>query len=194
MTPALSGTTSRLAAIALLIGMAVALYVFAVAPLAQEYSQAERRIAQANELLARYQRIAGSREALKKRLDELALRQTDSGVYLSGGTDALAGAKLQEIVNKTVESGGGGLRSIQVLPVKTDGDFRRVGVRVQLTATITQVAQILYTLEGGTAFLFVDSLDISNRRTRRRRGDPVDMDPVLLVRLDLSGYLRPEVE
>ncbi len=192
MNPVLSGTVSRIAALALLAGVIGALYAFAVQPLVAEYGNAERRIAEASERLARYQRIAGASGALQGRLDELLERQSASGIYLGGGTDALAGAELQEIVNKTVESVGGGLRSIQILPVKTDGEFRRVGVRVQMTATISQVARILYTLESGKTFLFVESLEISNRRTRRRRGGPVDMDPVLLVRLDLSGYLRPE--
>ncbi len=193
MNPVLSGTASRIAALALLAGVIGALYAFAVQPLVAEYGRAERRIVEASELMARYQRIAGASGALQDRLDELIKRQSASGIYLGGGTDALAGAELQEIVNKTVESGGG-LRSIQILPVKTDGEFRRVSVRVQMTATIAQVARILYTLEGGGTFLFVESLEISNRRTRRRRGGPVDMDPVLLVRLDLSGYLRPEAE
>ncbi len=193
MNPVLSGTVSRIAALALLAGVIGALYAFAVQPLVAEYGRAERRIVEASELMARYQRIAGASGALQDRLDELIKRQSASGIYLGGGTDALAGAELQEIVNKTVESGGG-LRSIQILPVKTDGEFRRVSVRVQMTATIAQVARILYTLEGGGTFLFVESLEISNRRTRRRRGGPVDMDPVLLVRLDLSGYLRPEAE
>ncbi len=30
------------------------------------------------------------------------------------------------------------------------------------------------------------------KRVRRRRNQPVEMDPTLLVRLDLFGYLRPE--
>ena len=78
------------------------------------------------------------------------------------------------------------------LQAVTDGEFRRVGVRVQMTATVTQLVRVLYALEAGRTFLFVDNLEVSNRRARRRRNQPVDMDPTLLVRLDLSGYLRPE--
>jgi hypothetical protein len=57
---------------------------------------------------------------------------------------------------------------------------------------VTQLVKVLYALEAGRTFLFVDNLEVSNRRARRRRNQPVDMDPTLLVRLDLSGYLRPE--
>ena len=91
-----------------------------------------------------------------------------------------------------VETGGGRLRSVQILPVETDGEFRRVGVRVQMTATVVQLTRVLYAIEAGRTFLFVDDLQVSNRRARRRRNEAVDMDPTLLIRLDLSGYLRPE--
>ncbi len=184
--------TSRLAALALLAGVLVLFYAVVVAPLASGYVETGRAIAQAREALGRYQRIARSREAFEQRLEELRVRQSASGVYLSGSTDALAGAELQELVNKTVEAGGGRQRSVQILPVKTDGEFRRVGVRVQMTATVAQLARVLYALEAGPPYLFVDNLDIRNRRARRRRNRPIEMDPTLLIRLDLSGYLRPE--
>jgi len=51
---------------------------------------------------------------------------------------------------------------------------------------------VLHGLEAGSTLLFVDNLEVSNRRARRRRNQPVEMDPTLLVRLDLFGYLRPE--
>ncbi len=183
---------SRLAAIALSAGVLVGLYVFAVAPLVAGYREADVAVSQAGELLVRYRRIAASRPALQARLDELKARQSEIGIYLGGGTDSLAGARLQELVNKTVEAGGGRLRSVQILPAKIDGEFRRVGVRVQMTATVAQLARVLYALEAGRTFLFVDNLEVSNRRARRRRNRPVDMDPTLLIRLDLTGYLRPE--
>ncbi len=188
----MSPRISRFAAIALSLGVLVGLYAFALAPLTASYGETEQAISQARDLLDRYRRIAASRPALQTRLNELTTRQSEIGIYLGGGTDALAVADLQELVNKTVEAGGGRLRSIQILPVKTDGAFRRVGVRVQMTATVTQLVRVLYALEAGRTFLFVDNLEVSNRRARRRRNQPVDMDPTLLVRLDLSGYLRPE--
>ncbi len=188
----LSPGISRLAALALSAGLLVALYAFAVAPLVASYGESNSAISRAGELLGRYRRIADSRPALQARLGELKARQAEIGIYLGGGTDALAGAALQELVNKTVEKGGGNLRSIQILPVKTDGEFRRVGVRVQMTATVSQLARVLYTLEAGRTFLFVDNLEVSNRRARRRRNQPIEMDPMLLIRLDLTGYLRPE--
>ncbi len=189
MTP---GWVSRLAALALSSGVAFALYVFVVAPIVTDYAETDASVAQAAELLDRYRRIAAARPALQERLDALKSQQSEIGTYLSGGTDALAGAELQELVNSTVAKGGGGLRSVQILPVKTDGGFRRIGVRVQMTATMAQVLRLLHGFEAGSKLLFVAKLEVSNRRARRRRKQPVETDPALLVRLDLFGYLRPE--
>ncbi len=185
------GWISRLAALALSAGVAFALYVFAVAPIVAGYGETDAAVAQAADLLDRYRRVAAARPALQERLDALNSRQSEIGTYLSGGTDALAGAELQELVNATVAKGGGGLRSVQILPVKADGGFRRIGVRVQMTATIAQVLRVLHGLEAGSTLLFVDNLEVSNRRARRRRNQPVELDPTLLVRLDLFGYLIP---
>ena len=185
------GWVSRLAALALSAGVAFALYLFVVAPIVTGYTQTDAAVAQAAELLERYRRVAAARPALQERLDALKSRQSEIGTYLSGETDALAGAELQELVNATVAKGGGGLRSVQILPVKADGGFRRIGVRVQMTATIAQVLRVLHGLEAGSTLLFVDNLEVSNRRARRRRNQPVETDPTLLVRLDLFGYLIP---
>jgi len=186
------GWVSRLAALALSAGVAFACYLFVVAPIVAGYAETDAAVAQAAELLDRYRRVAAARTGLQERLDALKSRQSEIGTYLGGETDALAGAELQELVNATVAKGGGGLRSVQILPVKTDGSFRRIGVRVQMTATIAQVLRVLHGLEAGSTLLFVDNLEVSNRRARRRRNQPVEMDPTLLVRLDLFGYLRPE--
>jgi general secretion pathway protein M len=183
---------SRLAAVALLTGVLVVFYAFLMAPLLAGYGEIDLAISRTSELLDRYRRVAASHDAFHARLEELMARQSEIGVYIGGSTDALAGAELQELVNKTVEKGGGRLRSVQILPVETDGEFRRVGVRVQMTANVVQLTQVLYAIEAGRTFLFVDNLDVSNRRARRRRNQPVNMDPTLLIRLDLSGYLRPE--
>jgi len=181
---------SRATAIGILLVILLAIYSVLVSPLIAAYSQINSAVAQSTELLARYQRVTAQYPGLKGVLDRVNADHTASGVYLPGDTDALAAARLQEIVNSRVESNGAQVRSVQILPAKEDGDFRRVGVRIQLIATIASVARILYAFEAGSTFLFVDNLEVSNRKNRRRAGE--QLDPELLVRLDLTGYVRPE--
>lgn len=185
--------TSRAAALGLVLLLLLLFYGVVIGPLIQAFSDVNQAVAEGSEQLARYRQIAGQRQVLEARFAEIAARQAASGVYLPGDTDALAAARLQEIVNSTVETSGGQVRSVQILPTKEDGDFRRVGVRIQLTGTISAVARILHTFEAGETFLFVDNLDISNRMTRRGPDGAGGVDPDLVIRLDLQGYVRPEV-
>lgn len=190
MTAFSSSRSSRLAAIGLLVLVLFVVYSLTVGPLIASYARVNAGLTQSAELLEKYRRIASQKDALAAKLEALNFQQDDSGVYLPGDTDALAAARLQEIVNSTVVSGGGQLRSVQILPTKADGTFRKIGVRAQMTGTISAVARILYTFEAGDVFLFVENIDITNRRARRRNGN--ETDPELLIRLDLSGYVRPE--
>lgn len=193
MNLALPPWASRLSAVALLLGLLLLGYAAAVAPLVAGYRQSERALVEAQDLLTGYRSVAARRGSLEAQLAALAARQTDSGLYLAGATDALAAAALQDRVKDAIEGSGGNLRSIQILPAKDEEGFRRVGVRVQLTATIADLLHILHGLEAGTPFLFVDALEVNNRRARRRsRDDAETMDPVLLVRLDVAGYQQPE--
>ena len=118
------GWVSRLAALALSAGVAFALYLFVVAPIVAGYAETDAAVAQAAELLDRYRRIAAARPALQERLDALKSRQPEIGTYLGGGTDALAGAELQELVNATVAKGGGACaacRSCRSRPMAASG-------------------------------------------------------------------------
>ena len=182
---------SRFAAIALLAGVPLALYTFIVAPLVTSYGETDRAISQAGDLLWRYERIGRSQDAHRARLKDLKFRQLQSGIYLGGSTDALASAELQDLVNKTVEASGGRLRSVQILPVEIDEEFRRIGVRVEMTATGAELVRVLYAIEAGPTFLFIDNLDVRNERARRNQ--PIGKDPTLIIRASFFGYLRPDV-
>lgn len=183
---------SRTAAVSILFVLLGAVYLFVVGPLVDAYRSADEAIELTGDQLAHYKNISKNYPALKAQLEKLSRRQAASGVYLAGDTDALAAAGLQEDVSATIEKNGGKLRSIQILPVTNDGDFKRVSVRVQLTATLGAFTQILYTLEAGKPVVFVDNLDVKNRRARRTNKDQ-EQDPELVIRFDLFGYLRPEV-
>jgi len=183
---------SRATALGLLVAVLVILYSLVFGPLFAAYGELNGAIGQSADLLNRYQRIIAQQPTLKALLEQVNASHTESGVYVPGNTDALAAARLQEIVNSRVESNGAQVRSVQILPAREDGDFRRVGVRIQMTASIASIARILYAFEAGDTYLFIDNLEISNRQSRRLGDGSQDADPVLLVRLDLTGYVRPE--
>ena len=186
----MSKGVSRFAALGLLFFVVWFFYGLVLAPIFGAYGEVDDNIESTKSQLARLESISQSYPALKAQLDELARRTAKSGVYLAGNTDALAAAGLQEDVSVQIGRAGGTLRSVQILPATSDGDFKKVSVRVQLTATLVQFTKLLYSLEAARPFVFVDNLDIKNRRTRSREAD---QNPELIIRFDLYGYLRPRI-
>ena len=183
---------SRAAALALLAVVVGTAYLVLVAPVVEAYRSTDEATQHTLDQLARYEQISRANPNRKAQLERLSKQQARSGIYLAGETDALAAAALQEDVGAKIERNGGRLRSIQILPVKTDGDFKQVSVRVQLTATLGSFARILHALESGKPYVFIDNLDVKNRRARKATKAQQD-DPELVIRFDLYGYLRPEL-
>lgn len=190
MTGTMPTWISRLAAIGLLVAVVAAVAVFAVLPTLQAYDDTVVALARAKEQVIGFERVARSRTAYEARLVELTVRESGSQVYLQGGTDALVAARLQDQVSGVIERHGGSVRSIQILPGQDDEEFRRVAVRVQFTGTTESLFQAVYSLETARPFVFIDNLDIRNRRSRRRPGQQTE-NPALSVSLDLFGFVRP---
>lgn len=142
-------------------------------------------------MLERYERLAAAKTAHEEHLEALRRRQSGTGIYLVGGTDALAAAELQKRIRAAVVRHGGELRSIQSLPARSDSGFRSIAVRVQISASLSSFHNLLYELESQKPLLFVENLDVRNRRANRR-GALDNLDPQLTIRVDLLGYLQPE--
>ena len=189
---------SRLAALLLLVLAIGAAYVFLVEPVVVGYSETDRKIDDVRDQLSHFQRLAAMRPALAREVEQSAAKQTSQGYYLSGGTDALAAAGLQDRVNAVIEATGGALRSIQPMPGIDEQGFRRITLRVQMTATHEALFETLYALEAGATILFVENLDIQSRFIRRRNSETgtseVPDAPLLTVGFDLSGYMPLEGE
>lgn len=188
---ALPAWASRSTALGVLALVMLLAYALAVAPLLSAYGETDRALVRARDNLVRYDELARARPALLRQIEDLRAREKSDSAYLQGATDALAAAELQERVSGAITGSGGTLTSTQPLPVAEEGGFRRVAVRVQFSGTIAAVHAALHALESAKPFVLIDNLDLRSR-TVRRPGGGDDVDPVLLVRLDLMGYLRPD--
>ena len=184
---------SRLLALALLAMVPVLAYLLVVAPVIAAYRDAGEAIAQAQRFLQSYRERAEQRPQLAQLLTEAEDRAASVTGYLVAVDDALAAAELQDRVKGVVETAGGQLRSAQSLrvePVDAVAGIRRAGLKVRFTAEIESLATILYELETGEPYLFVDALSIREPRRQRRRRDEPEPAPELDVVVDLYGYVR----
>jgi len=184
---------SRLTALLLLALALFGAYLFLVEPLVIGYDAIDREIDDTQEQLTHFERLAAMQPAVAQQLQQVDSQQTAQSYYLSGDTDALAAAGLQDRISALVADNGGTLRSTQPLPGVEEQGFRRITLKVQLTATTEELFDTLYELESGAPILFIEDLDIQSRTVRRQTSDKAGANeqtiPLLAVAFDLSGYL-----
>ncbi len=181
----------RVFALALFAAVSATGYSLVAEPLWARYQHDRQSSVQSSELLVNYRRIGAAVDGLQSEFEELGRRQATQGRYLEGASSALAAAALQNHVKAIVNATGGVLRSTQILPVRDEGEFVRISIRIQLPVRLEALHKILYTLESGKPFVFVDNIDIRRRKSRRRRKGP-ESEVELDVRLDVFGYMRAD--
>ena len=187
---ALSPAAGRIIALALLAAAIALPYRLIVAPLQDGYQELTDEAASRREVLDRYRRLADSREELRRRLESLRDNPAAQTGFLTGESETLVAAELQNLVRSVVERSGGRLESTQVLPPVTEGAFRRVTLRVRMSANIDGLSRVLYDLESMLPYLFVDGLDVVSRERRGARQDPQAGASILSVSYDVFGYMR----
>lgn len=109
--------------------------------------------------------------------------------FLEGATGALAANALQQRVAGLVEEIGGKLSSIAVEPPSDEPDARaRVVVQASADMDTAALQQLLFRLETGAPFLFVQQLTVQRVTEEASAGDRPQM---LHVDLRIAGYQHP---
>ena len=188
----LSPMASRLLALILLIGAIAVPYVFIVQPLVAKHEEYRDTLAQYRNQLQRYRQIAANRPQLQARREQLERDPISQGAYVSGESEALVAANLQNRVKTIIEANGGSLASTQLLQSGDEDGFRIVTIRVRMTADIDAASKAFYALEADQPYLFLDNIDISARQARRRRTNQQDAPESvdLNINYDVYGYMR----
>lgn len=185
---------SRALALVLLAALPLAGYLFVVEPVIAAYRNADEAITQARRLLQGYRERGEQRAEFAELLAAEEERADTTTGYLEATDDALAAAELQDRVKVLVQDAGGELRSSQSLKAEAvEGSaVRRAAVKIRFQADIETLAAILYDLETGEPYLFIEGMSIreQRRRRRRRREQEPQGPPLLDVVVDLYGYVR----
>lgn len=182
----LTSKQSKAAALALL-AAALLLVIGAVAvPLWLLHRHYDVAIDDATSRLERYYRIASMREGLQKKIAEIKVLKANNH-FLKSSSPALAAAEIQEQAKNIVETSGGKLNSIQILPHKDEGEYRQISVTLQLTATLTAIKGMLHTLESSRPYLFIDNLSMRSPILTVSRNSPT-VETELNCQFDLTGY------
>ncbi len=186
----LSPVVSRAMALAILAALVWAAHAFAVVPLSARFRLYEESIARSEELVQRYRRIGASRPVLESQLAEARRRLSPEGLYLAAASDALVAADLQNRVKAIVEQRDGKLSSTEIVPARDEGQVRRIGIRVKMTATTEDLQEIFHGLEAAKPYLFIDDVVLRIRSARRGKNKTSQAESTLTVGFELFGYTR----
>jgi len=177
----------RAVALALLAVALLLVWFGLVQPLRQATAAMQARAAESERLVARAQGAIVEDTAIRERIARLKngtdLAGTDH--LVAGGSEAQATAALQDHVKQVLASSGSPLLSFQPLAAEPADGLRRIGLRVEFSASTAGLQQVLHALEGGKPAILVESLFVRVRGNEfRNMPDPLD------VTLEIVGYDR----
>ena len=184
----------RLLAVTLLLIVLLAIYMFGVhwwfvAPHLDYYSQ----MADLREQQQRYSRVISERPAIEKKLAEVRTYEQGNQAFLSESDANAASAGLITRLRQAQTDKSDPKRCSVISNTPYSGGqeelYKSVIVQARLRCDLESLAAILYDIESGKPYLFVDQLMIYKQQTyvppgAKRVASPLD------VRFNLSGYLR----
>lgn len=187
----------KLLALTILACLVYAAWSLGVRPLSEAVADYEQDTERNAEFLGRYLGFAAARPDFDAELARLRKVESTQGGFLKADNPSLAAAALQDRLKRVITKSGGILKSVQVLAPETDGNTRKISVDVMITAEIAPLKDILYDLETGIPYLFVDEIDLRRTAARifaaaRGRGaaDAAPVEDPLQVRFKVTGFMR----
>ena len=180
---ALARPIRQLAAVLLLLAAVALSWFLGVVPLSAHFDRLREEIETARATLGRFSAVA----ALQDRLAETqraGRAASASAAYLKGEGDQIKSANLQTLLSNIASENGVRLTSTRALTPIERNELRLIGVRVQFTANIEQLREIVYAAESKQPFLFVDGLQVHTVSAMAH--DP-EHAGILDVRLDVYG-------
>jgi general secretion pathway protein M len=185
MSP-LSRPVRQFAAVGLLAAAAALVASLTILPVAARIGEINEQIEGERLLLGRFVAMAALQDKLAE-MQNAGRAASESGAYLKGESDAIRAAGLQTFMSDLAGANGVRLNSTRPLPPRDRDEVRLVGTRVQFTADIEQLREILYSIESAQPFLLVEAVQVRPVSALAQR-DP-EFGGLLDVRLDVLGAL-----
>jgi general secretion pathway protein M len=153
-----TGQRGRILALGITAAAILALWLGIVAPLLDIYAARAKTLAQRRIQVDHMEQLAASRPSLEARVAQLG-NQAPPQSSLSGSIP-VATAALQGLVQDIANSAGAGLTSVESLPGDETAGYRRVGVKLALSASWPVLVHFLQALEQSGTPMAVDDLQV----------------------------------
>lgn len=184
----------RLLAVVLLVIVLLCVYLFGVHWwFVSPHIDFHNQMSDLREQQQRYSRVIAERAVIEKKLAEVRAYEQGNQAFLAEADANAASASLITRLrqSQTDQSDPKRCSIINSSPANQGQDelYMKVIVQARLRCDLESLAAILYDLENGKPYLFVDDLMIYRQQTYVPPGGKARVSP-LDVRFNLSGYLR----
>lgn len=167
----------------LLIGLAVSAVAIPNRIFHRHYDEA---IEDYTERLIRYRRFAEQAPTIAEEIQKIEAINPKK-FYIKTNNPALAASEIQESLQQLVESRKGKLVSVQILPPKDEGKYRKISISIQANVSTLALQQILHGIESREPHLFIDTMSIRAGQGRLYRPAP-GVEPEFGLQMTLHGY------
>ncbi|NCT66778.1 MAG: general secretion pathway protein GspM [Rhodanobacteraceae bacterium] len=142
----------------------------------------------------RYRQTSAEKPAIEQRLAEVRAYEQGNQAFLSETDPNAASAALIQRLKQAMSDHAKDEKRCQTVSTQSynageEELYKRVTVQARLRCDLEPLAAILYELENGKPYLFVDNVMIYKQQAYVPPGAKVTQSP-LDVRFNLSGYLR----
>lgn len=180
-SPLPTGRPGQALAVALLLAVAALAWSSVAAPLTDLYASRAESLAQRTVLARRMAQAAADLPALQQASSRFVAAGPPPAALLSGASDAVAGATLQQLVQDMAARAGATLSSSETLPAEQAGAYRRIAVRVALSAPWPVLVGLLRSIAEASPGMLVDDMQLHGTRQIEGAGEfPMDASLTVL--------------
>ncbi len=160
MTGQPTGRRGQALAVALLLLVASLAWFGGVAPTLSWYAGRTAHLLEQQALASRMAGVAGTIPALQRVLQQAEPPGGASRPMLEGGSDAIAGAALQQAVGDMAAAAGAPVTSAELLPATAVDRYRRISLHVTASTTAPKLIALLSAVSQATPNMLVDDLSL----------------------------------
>lgn len=187
----LNSTQQKWLALGLLVGVILVVSLIIFLPWYQAINEKLEAIDDQVFKIQRYQRVIASKDEVLEKVEQRRQEIYALDYFYAKDSYSLAEAELQNQIKTIAESVGGDISSTQILPLKEQEEIVRIAVKIRLQGSMEMFRNLLYEIETGTPFLFIDDLSIIPQRGRRnRRTRQIEETGNITVTIEVSSYMR----
>lgn len=155
-----TGRRGQIVAVGAALVAVMALWLIVISPLIGFYSDRSDRLEKQQAVLHRMERLVAQRQALMDQAAGLGDAGPSKGNLLDGSSIPVATAALQGMVQDIAGTSGATLASVESLPGETGNGYRRVGVKLSLSASWPVLIHFLEALQESDTPMAIDDLQV----------------------------------